>query len=103
MHFLQAAVEDSDFSHAFRADVFQRVHSRAIRLNLNHNIPVFIHDVVDELNVAINDEFKDVTDSNLSWWLSLIVVWTPIVLYDKVLSIVARETYRMYVGVPLCM
>lgn len=65
MHFLEAAVEDSDFSWAFRADVFQRVHSRAIRVNLNHNLPVFISDVVDEVNVAVKQLFPIEEDSTV--------------------------------------
>ena len=70
MQFLPAAVEDSDFSCAFRADVFKRVHSRAIRLNLNHNIPVYMPELVNELIAAFDEEFESVKESKTLFRLS---------------------------------
>lgn len=62
MDFLAGAVEDADFSHSFQASVFEKVHSRAIRVNLNHNVASSIPVIVDELKAAFSDEFANVTN-----------------------------------------
>lgn len=56
MDFLAGAVEDADFSHSFKASVFQKVHLRAIRVNLNHNIPASIPEIADELHAIFKEE-----------------------------------------------
>jgi hypothetical protein len=60
MDFLSGAVEDADFSHSFRTSVFQKVHSRAIRVNLNHNIPAAIPEIVEELHAIFKEEFESI-------------------------------------------
>jgi hypothetical protein len=66
LHFLSGAVEDADFSYSFKASVFESIHTRAIRLNLNHNLPCFTTDMVDELNAAIEDEFGNVVGKGMT-------------------------------------
>jgi hypothetical protein len=60
LHFLSGAVEDADFSYSFKASVFESIHTRAIKLNLNHHLPNFTGDMVDELNAAVEDEFGSI-------------------------------------------
>lgn len=74
MNFLKAAVEDTDFRYTFSADIFDIVHIRAIRSNLNSNLQKFMSDIVDELNNGINEEFENFVTKGILYmfWLTQI-------------------------------
>lgn len=60
MNFLKAAIQDTDFRHTFSADIFDMAHTRAIRSNLNANLPALMIDIMDEVNVGVGHEFGGV-------------------------------------------
>lgn len=60
LHFMSAAVEDTDFRYTFSSNIFERAHTDAIRIDLNRNLPKVIVNIADELNLAMRDELDQV-------------------------------------------
>jgi hypothetical protein len=65
MGYLKAAVEDTDFRFCFKADIFNMIHARAIKYNLNQNLASLMPEIVDELDAGMHDEFDSVVTNGV--------------------------------------
>jgi hypothetical protein len=92
LHFLNAALEDFDFRHVYRANILRGAHVHVIRVNLRKNIQAVTPEIADETIFAIEDEFGALATSE----------WTPVVAFEKVCALVARQIHRVFVGFPFC-
>jgi hypothetical protein len=56
LHMMQAYLEDFHFPSVFRANIFDPVHSNAVRYTLTQNISALTPEIADELNTSIDEE-----------------------------------------------
>lgn len=101
LNFLEAFLENTDLRPLFKADLYNTYHVGVLRNQLTHHIPMWMPDIVDELNAALDDEFGSITHGMFKFVLAH-VDWTPIIVFTKVQRIVTRVTNRAFVGLPLC-
>ncbi|MCJ1405110.1 hypothetical protein MMC11_008336 [Xylographa trunciseda] len=66
------------------------LHNRALLRELTPNIGLFIDPIKDELDLAIKVEMPQADD------------WVEVPIVDLLLSIIARVSARVFVGLPLC-
>lgn len=64
VNFLEGLVESTDFRYAFYGDIHNEYHVRIIRNQLTQNIAALIPSIVEELNVALDDEVDTVVTGN---------------------------------------
>ena len=56
LNFLEATLEDSDFSQTFLGNVYNSYHVGVIRNKLTRNISTIMPSIVEEINAALDDE-----------------------------------------------
>jgi hypothetical protein len=92
LSFFEAAVEDMDFENTLPGNIRNLYHVPVIRNQLTQNIARILPILAEELGDALKVEIEPLLGAD----------WTPIVIYEKSLKLVARTVYRGFVGLPLC-
>ena len=79
-------------------------HATVVKMQLSRHIPELMPVIVDELQAACADSFKDVgTGTNLPLFcFDRRTDWTPLVAYKTYAKIIARISNRIFIGLPLC-
>lgn len=100
--FISAALEDIDFEHTLSGDIHNIYHIPVIRNQLTQNIVKLTPIIAEELDVAFESEIGSLLGDGPPSLIWLISDWTPIVIYEKALRLVAQMSNRAFVGESLC-
>ena len=65
LHAMRGTLQDFDFRHVFRADIFDQTHVDCIRFELTQNIPALTPEIKNELMVAIEEGLGSVVTKGM--------------------------------------
>lgn len=106
LDFFEAALEDIDFRYTFRGNSYNLYHVPVIRNQLTRGIAAFLPSIAEEIKGALEDDIDPLLSDKGDVYVKKVLLtidWAPIHLYEKTLALVARISYRAFIGSSVCL